>query len=60
MPVPIGLVLARELALDIFRPPIKLPDMDIYQYWHERYDRDPGHEWLRALFYDQCSRIVTV
>jgi DNA-binding transcriptional LysR family regulator len=58
MPTPIGAVLARELNLDIFQPPVKLPDMEIYQYWHERYDRDPGHEWLRALFYDQCSRIV--
>jgi DNA-binding transcriptional LysR family regulator len=58
MPTPIGFVLARELGLEIFQPPVKLPDTDIYQYWHERYDRDPGHEWLRALFYDQCSRIV--
>ncbi|WP_456679325.1 MULTISPECIES: LysR family transcriptional regulator [unclassified Bradyrhizobium] len=60
MPTAIGFVLARELDLDILQPPVKLPDTDIYQYWHERYDRDPGHEWLRALFHDQCSRIVTV
>jgi DNA-binding transcriptional LysR family regulator len=58
MPTPIGVVLARELNLDMFQPPVKLPDTEIYQYWHERYDRDPGHEWLRALFYDQCTRIV--
>src|SRR3546814_9950187 len=49
MPKPIAVILAQELDMDIFQPPVELPDMEIYQYWHERYDRDPGHAWLRSI-----------
>jgi DNA-binding transcriptional LysR family regulator len=57
VPKPLGTLFARDLSLDVFHPPVKLPQIEIYQYWHERYDRDPGHEWLRTLFYEQCSPI---
>jgi DNA-binding transcriptional LysR family regulator len=57
VPKPLGMLLARDLNLDVFQTPVKLPPIEIYQYWHERYDRDPGHEWLRSLFYEQCSPI---
>jgi DNA-binding transcriptional LysR family regulator len=57
VPKPLGSLLARDLSLDVFQTPLKLPNIEIYQYWHERYDRDPGHEWLRTTFYDQCSPI---
>jgi DNA-binding transcriptional LysR family regulator len=42
------------LPLAVFRPPITIPPIAVAQYWHERYQRDPGHRWLReacfALF----------
>jgi DNA-binding transcriptional LysR family regulator len=57
VPKPLGALFARDLNLDVFQTPLKLPEIEIYQYWHERYDRDPGHEWLRSLFHDQCSPI---
>jgi DNA-binding transcriptional LysR family regulator len=57
VPRPLGMLLAHDLNLDVFRTPVKLPQIEIYQYWHERYDRDPGHEWLRSIFYEQCSSI---
>jgi len=60
LPKPIAMVMARELNLATFETPVKLPHTEVYQYWHERYDRDLGHEWLRALFYDQCTRIAGV
>ena len=28
--------------------PATLPD--IYRYWHDRFDRDPGNQWIRAIF----------
>jgi DNA-binding transcriptional LysR family regulator len=56
LPKPIAVIMARELNLELFQTPVRLPDTEVYQYWHERYDRDPGHEWLRSLFYDQCAR----
>jgi DNA-binding transcriptional LysR family regulator len=42
------------LQLAVFRPPIAIPPIEVAQYWHERYQKDPGHRWLRetcfALF----------
>jgi DNA-binding transcriptional LysR family regulator len=43
--------LARTLSgleLASFRPPIPISPIEVSQYWHERYHRDPGHRWLRA------------
>ena len=34
-------LLARELDMQLAKAPIKLPEFDIAQYWHERFDRDP-------------------
>jgi len=49
MPGPVAAVLARELDMQLARPPIKLPEFEIAQYWHERFDRDPGNQWLRSV-----------
>ncbi len=43
--------LARDLTklrLTAFRPPLAIPPIQVAQYWHERYQQDPGHRWLRA------------
>lgn len=50
MPGPVATVLARELDMRLAKPPVKLPEFEISQYWHERFDRDPGNQWLRAAF----------
>jgi DNA-binding transcriptional LysR family regulator len=50
LPVSIATVLAEDLDLDIITPPIKLPKIDIFQYWHERFHREPGNRWIRAVF----------
>jgi DNA-binding transcriptional LysR family regulator len=49
MPGPVAMVLARELDMKLAKPPIKLPEFEIAQYWHERFDRDPGNQWLRSV-----------
>jgi DNA-binding transcriptional LysR family regulator len=51
MPGPVAAVLARELDMQLAKPPVKLPAFEIAQYWHERFDRDPGNQWLRAVFH---------
>ena len=53
MPGPVASVLARELDMQLAKPPIKLPEFDIAQYWHERFDRDPGNQWLRSVINTQ-------
>lgn len=50
--VPMGLanVLAKRWGLRVLRPPLALPGYTLSLYWHERYHREPGNAWLRALF----------
>ncbi|MDB5576354.1 MAG: LysR family transcriptional regulator [Bradyrhizobium sp.] len=35
-------------ATRILKPPIDLPGFAVKQYWHDRFDRDPGNMWLRS------------
>lgn len=40
-----GRLLTREV-------PLKTPTIPVHQFWHRRYHRDPGHQWLRQLVAD--------
>ena len=40
---------SKLVPLKVFRPPIALPSYAEEAYWHERYDGDPAHRWLREL-----------
>jgi DNA-binding transcriptional LysR family regulator len=40
---------AELVPLQVLRPPIELPTYPEQAYWHERFDDDPAHAWLRAL-----------
>ena len=40
---------ARHAPLRLHPPPLALPQVPIFFYWHERMDRDPAHRWLRGL-----------
>jgi len=50
LPMSIATVLARDLDLDLVRPPIRLPKIDIFQYWHDRFHREAGSKWIRGVF----------
>jgi DNA-binding transcriptional LysR family regulator len=50
LPLSVATVLADDLDLQIIKPPIRLPSIDIFQYWHERFHRDPGNQWIRSIF----------
>ncbi len=52
LPLSIATVLAEDLHLQVFTPPIKLPRIDIFQYWHDRFHRDQGNQWIRSVFKD--------
>jgi DNA-binding transcriptional LysR family regulator len=54
VPVQFAHAVARELALDIYQPPIPIPVPEISLYWHRRHDHAPAHRWLR----DQVARIA--
>jgi len=40
---------ARLVPLQVLAPPITLPTYPEEAYWHERFDIDPAHAWLRQL-----------
>jgi DNA-binding transcriptional LysR family regulator len=40
---------AELVPLQVLPPPIPLPTYPEEMYWHERFDADPAHRWLREL-----------
>ena len=40
---------AELVPLQVLRPPIDLPTYPEEAYWHQRFDEDPAHTWLRNL-----------
>lgn len=50
LPLTIATALASDLKLKIITPPIKLPKIEIFQYWHDRLHREPGTKWIRGVF----------
>jgi DNA-binding transcriptional LysR family regulator len=49
LPRTVAATMARDLSLHLFDCPIPLPSMEIAEYWHERYHRDPANRWLREV-----------
>lgn len=58
LPVVFAEIMAQKLDLTTFRPPISFPPIEITQYWHERFHRDEGHKWLRALSFNLFAHSV--
>lgn len=54
--------LARHFAthypLRILEPPLELPRYAEYQVWHQRFDADPAHRWLRDAV-ARSARVAT-
>src|SRR5688572_26969536 len=41
----------KQLAnVKVLPPPIALPKIKVWMYWHERFHRDPGNAWLRSVY----------
>ena len=50
LPLSVAAALAKDLNLQVITPPLKLPKIEISQYWHDRFHRDPPNEWIRSMF----------
>ena len=35
--------------------PLKLPEVGINMFWHSRFHKEPGNQWLRSLVFEQFS-----
>jgi len=55
VPLRLGTIFAEESGVSIVSLPIRFPHYAVNQYWHDRYHRDPGNAWLRALVYDTAN-----
>jgi DNA-binding transcriptional LysR family regulator len=47
VPSGVARLLAARNSVEAVAPPLKLPEFDVKQYWHERFHNDPGNKWLR-------------
>jgi len=52
LPANLAAIVAEPLGMTVFKTPVILPRIEIAQYWHERYHRDPAHRWLRSITVD--------
>jgi DNA-binding transcriptional LysR family regulator len=50
LPAGIAAELGDALELAVFATPTRLPRIDVAQYWHERFHREPGNQWIRDVF----------
>jgi DNA-binding transcriptional LysR family regulator len=40
----------KSWKLRVVESPVKFPPFDVTEYWHARYDQEPGNMWLRHVF----------
>ena len=50
VPRPLGKLMRQIADIRIYDHPLSLPQIAIRQFWHERFNDDPGSKWLRATF----------
>lgn len=55
VPRHIGETLAASGAIRVVPCPVKVAGFTVRQYWHERFHRDPGHRFMRAL----CAEVFS-
>jgi DNA-binding transcriptional LysR family regulator len=48
VPYHVALALTKEDHVKALVLPVEMPSFSIVQYWHRRYNADPGNRWLRT------------
>jgi DNA-binding transcriptional LysR family regulator len=48
---------ARMLPLRLFEPPLQLSAGRVGMVWHESFEDDPAHRWLRGLVAEVCAGV---
>jgi DNA-binding transcriptional LysR family regulator len=57
VPLRLAAIFASESGVKIVSLPVRFPSYSVTQYWHDRYHRDPGNAWLRALVYETATAL---
>lgn len=58
LPARIALAKAQMLDLEIFVPPVEVPDFTVSLIWHGRDDAEPAHRWLRETVSDVVREVT--
>lgn len=56
-PQRLAVLLTRHFPLEVVPMSAPLATVPIGQYWHERSQQDPGHQWLRQQVHEVCQRL---
>ncbi|MBL6431342.1 MAG: LysR family transcriptional regulator [Alphaproteobacteria bacterium] len=48
----------RSLDLEIFEPPVDMPEFTVSLIWHGRDDADPAHQWLRTTITEVAQEVI--
>lgn len=57
VPLRLATIFAADGHIRIVSAPLKLPPYAVHQFWHDRYHRDPGNVWLRAVAYETATTL---
>ncbi len=60
MPRMLGRQTMHAMGLVALEPPTPLPPIEICQAWHQRYDADGAHRWLRQCVRDAVADMLAV
>ena len=50
IPARLARAMVQFANIRVLPPPIALPKIRVWLYWHERFHREPANEWLRNLY----------
>lgn len=45
----VGVKLAQMMKAQLLELPVAIPGFTVYQFWHERYHKDPANKWFREI-----------
>lgn len=57
LPRRIARQLSRRYAIEMHTVPDSILPMPVYMVWHESFDDDQGHVWLRQLLHEVCEAL---
>lgn len=58
VPARIALAKAELLDLEIFEPPVDMPEFTVSLIWHGRDEADPAHQWLRTTITEVAQSVI--
>lgn len=48
---------ARTMDITVYETPFDMAPVPIYMVWHETFDSDSGHAWLRSVIIEICAEL---